>query len=517
MPPPEQKARGASTSFSESWLGGPGPGRDEPERRGRRRRPRVPAAVGPCDYLLFVDRKAAGVVEAKPEGQTLTGVAEQAETSCGRCLSTWRRSGRDLLFDYESTGTETLFRDVARPRRALPPRVRVPPAGNAARLGDRARHVARPAWSPAAARSRAFANARSRPSPASASSPGWRRRSPAATRARSSRWRPGPARPTLACTFIYRLIKYAGARRVLFLVDRNNLGDQALRSSSTTSRRTTRAVSPALYVVQHLKTNTIDKDAKVVITTIQRLYSMLRGEELRRGRGAVGVRERRRRPAQGGRLHAARPDRDLRLHRHRRMPPLDLRPVAAGPRLLRCLHHRPDGDALAAHPRLLQPQPGGGIPLRALGHRRRQRRLRGLPRPDADHRQGGASTPATKCRSWTGSTRRKRYEELDADLDYTARSSTARSPCPTRSAPILEVYRDRLFTDLFPDRHEVPKTLIFAKDDTHAEDDHEIARQVFGTATTSARRSPSRRPRTRRRSSRRSATTRCRGSWSRWT
>ena len=38
-----------------------------------------PLPAGSCDYMLFVDRKAAGVVEAKPEGQTLTGVAEQSE------------------------------------------------------------------------------------------------------------------------------------------------------------------------------------------------------------------------------------------------------------------------------------------------------------------------------------------------------------------------------------------------------------------------------------------------------
>jgi type I restriction enzyme R subunit len=71
--------------------------------------------AGPCDYLMFVDRKAAGIVEAKPEGQTLTGVAEQSETYMHPLPPHLPAFGPNLLFDYESTGTETLFRDVRDP------------------------------------------------------------------------------------------------------------------------------------------------------------------------------------------------------------------------------------------------------------------------------------------------------------------------------------------------------------------------------------------------------------------
>ena len=38
----------------------------------------IPLATGEADYLLFVDGKALGVIEAKPEGTMLSGVAEQA-------------------------------------------------------------------------------------------------------------------------------------------------------------------------------------------------------------------------------------------------------------------------------------------------------------------------------------------------------------------------------------------------------------------------------------------------------
>jgi type I restriction enzyme R subunit len=73
--------------------------------------------AGPCDYLPFVDRKAAGVIEAKPEGQTLTGVAGQSEKYMRALPPHLLAFAPDLLFDYEGTGTETLFRDVGDPHR----------------------------------------------------------------------------------------------------------------------------------------------------------------------------------------------------------------------------------------------------------------------------------------------------------------------------------------------------------------------------------------------------------------
>ena len=77
-------------------------------------------------------------------------------------------------------------------------------------------------------------------------------------------------------------------------------------------------------------------------------------------------------------------------------------------------------------------------------------------------------------------TRAQRYRLLDDDLVYPPqeldRSVVARNQIRT----VLEQYRDSLFTELFPERTEVPKTLIFAKDDHHAEEIVTIAREVFG-------------------------------------
>src|SRR6266436_1550914 len=90
----------------------------------------------------------------------------------------------------------------------------------------------------------------------------------------------GAGKTFTACAFTYRLIKYAGAKRVLFLVDRANLGRQAKGEFDQFVTPDTGRKFTELYNVQHLTSNQLDSVARVTICTIQRLYSMLRGEEL---------------------------------------------------------------------------------------------------------------------------------------------------------------------------------------------------------------------------------------------
>jgi len=79
-----------------------------------------------------------------------------------------------------------------------------------------------------------------------------------------------------AVNFVYRLIKLAGARRVLFLVDRGNLGDQTLKEFQQFVTPDDGRKFTELYSVQHLQSAQLDRDRRVCISTIQRLYSMLR-------------------------------------------------------------------------------------------------------------------------------------------------------------------------------------------------------------------------------------------------
>ncbi|MGB6713834.1 MAG: DEAD/DEAH box helicase family protein, partial [Candidatus Cybelea sp.] len=88
----------------------------------------------------------------------------------------------------------------------------------------------------------------------------------------------GSGKTFTAANVAYRLIKHAGARRILFLVDRANLGRQTLKEFQAFSTPDDGRKFTELYNVQRLGSNRIDGVSRVVISTIQRLYSILKGE-----------------------------------------------------------------------------------------------------------------------------------------------------------------------------------------------------------------------------------------------
>ena len=109
----------------------------------------------------------------------------------------------------------------------------------------------------------------------------------------------GSGKTFMAANLAYRLVTTADAERVLFLVDRANLGRQTLREFQQFATPGDGRKFTDLYNVQLLTSNRIDPAARVVITTVQRLYSMLRG----RGGTARG---RRREVRRGDRTRPAR-------------------------------------------------------------------------------------------------------------------------------------------------------------------------------------------------------------------
>ncbi|MGA3211577.1 MAG: DEAD/DEAH box helicase family protein [Terriglobales bacterium] len=236
-----------------------------------------PLRTGEADYLLFVDGMAAGVVEAKREGTTLTGVEIQTakyseglppELPCPR---------RPLPFLYQSTGVETRFTSLLEP-------------------DARSRNVFwfhRPEtlteWLTAELQqpgSTLRAKLRHLPEliteglyPAQITAIRKLETSLADNRPRALiQMASGGGKTFAACNFIYRLIKHAGAHRVLFLVDRGNLGRQTLKEFQAFRTPEELRLFTELYNVQHMKSNRLDDVSKVCITTIQRLYSMLKGE-----------------------------------------------------------------------------------------------------------------------------------------------------------------------------------------------------------------------------------------------
>jgi type I restriction enzyme R subunit len=77
-------------------------------------------------------------------------------------------------------------------------------------------------------------------------------------------------------------------------------------------------------------------------------------------------------------------------------------------------------------------------------------------------------------------TRKVRWEKLDEDLSYDPNELDRQVVAPDQIRTIIRAFKERLFTEIFPGRKEVPKTLIFAKDDTHADDIVQIVREEFG-------------------------------------
>ena len=90
----------------------------------------------------------------------------------------------------------------------------------------------------------------------------------------------GAAKIYTAITSIYRLLKHADAKRVLFLVDTKNLGEQAEQEFMSYVPNDDNRKFTELYNVTRLKSSFVPKDSQVCISTIQRMYSILKGEEL---------------------------------------------------------------------------------------------------------------------------------------------------------------------------------------------------------------------------------------------
>ena len=234
---------------------------------------------GEADYLLFVDGQAAGVVEAKKEGSTLVGVEIQTQKYSEGIPDALPAPRRPLPFCYQSTGVETRFTNLLEPdassRQVFSFHT---PATLAQWLAD---DLASPGSAPKA-------RLLSMPPLIEA---GLRPAQIEAVRSLEESMRQGRRRALIqmatgagktytACNFIYRLIKFTGARRVLFLVDRANLGRQALKEFQAFRTADDGRIFTELYNVQRLQSNRIDSVAKVCISTIQRLFSMLKGEEM---------------------------------------------------------------------------------------------------------------------------------------------------------------------------------------------------------------------------------------------
>jgi len=284
--------------------------------------------------------------------------------------------------------------------------------------------------------------------------------------------------------FVSRLIKHAKARRVLFLVDRNNLGRQTLKEFEQFVTPDDGRKFTELYNVQHLQSNVLDGVSKVHITTIQRLYSMLSGETEFDPR------------AEEGSLWEAAPalrDQAPKEVRYNPALPIEYYDFIVTDECHRSIYNLwrqvlEYFDAfligLTATP---SAQTFGFFNENLVMEYSRARAVADGVNVDGEVYR--IRTRITEQGStveqgwWVGRrdrrTRRERWAQMDEDLTYDADELDRHVTSTSQIRTILSAYRDAL-PELFPGREETPKTLIFAKDDSHAEDIVHIAREVFG-------------------------------------
>ncbi len=435
-----------------------------------------PLRAGYADYALFVDRRILGAVEAKAEGTPLSGVEPQTEKYSVGLPAIPPAWHSPLPFLYESTGVETFFTNALDPD----------PRSRRVFALHRPETLADWAMQPTTLR------ARLRHMPPLITTGLWDAQIEAVTNLECSfaenrpraliQMATGSGKTFTAVTFVYRLIKFAGARRVLFLVDRTNLGKQALTEFQQYVTPDDGRKFTELYNVQRLSSNMLDPVCKVVITTIQRLYSILSGEpeydaELEEP-SMFEVGELFKQP---------------RLVRYNPALPIEYFDFIITDECHRSIYHLwrqvlEYFDAfligLTATP---SKQTFGFFNQNLVMEYPRERAV--ADGVNVDGQVYRIRTEITERGStveaghWVDrrdkQTRAVRWEQLDEDLSYDAGQLDRDVVAESQIRTVVRTFRDKLLTEIFPGRTEVPKTLIFAKDDSHAEDIVRIVREEF--------------------------------------
>ena len=438
-----------------------------------------PLKTGFADYLLYAHAKAIGSVEAKPEGFGLMGVAEQStKYSIGlpKSLPNWEVP---LPFAYESTGTECRFTNRKEPdaRSRLVFAFHRPE--ELIRLVNLDKQV----------------RGRLQEMPELNTGNLWKvqidsirnlEKSLALNKPRALiQMATGSGKTFTAVNFCYRLIKYADAKRILFLVDRNNLGKQTLNEFQQFVSPVNGYKFTEEYSVQHLKKNTIAPASKVCITTIQRLYSMLKGEEdfqEENEEGSLFETENSlfKEPlpvVYNPKIPIEMFDFIVVDECHRSIYNIWRQVLEYFDASLIGLTATPTKQTIGffgsnlvqdyAHEQAVVDGVNVGYDVYRIETK--------ITKDGAMlAREPGVFVPHRDRR-----TKGKKYKELDDDLTYTANQLDRDVVSENQIRLVVRTFKDKL-PEIFPGRTEVPKTLVFAKTDLHAEDIVRILREDFG-------------------------------------
>ncbi len=452
---------------------------------------------GTADYLLYVDQKAAGVVEAKPAGYTLTGVETQSGKYSEGLPDALPAHHKPLPFLYETTGSETRFTNLLDPE----PRSRDvfafhTPDALADWVGSNATHgltslagLAEPSAAYSVAQNLRQRLTEMPPLDAGALWPVQTRairnleQSLALAKPRALiQMATGSGKTFTACNLVYRLVKYAGAKRVLFLVDRNNLGIQTEGEFNGFDPPGENQKFNQLYNVNLMNSGHIGEADRVCISTIQRVYSMLRGEDLAPEKDELSGFDFAQVNPQPG---AVEYNPDIPIHTfdfiitdecHRSIYNLWRQVLEYFDAFLIGLTATPSAQTLGFFQQNLvmeythEEAVADKVNVDSDIYRIRTQITEEGSSVEAGQHIDRRNRKAKTTR-WA--------EELDEDLTYTASQLDRDVVAEDQIRTVIQTFRDRLFTEIFPGRKEVPKTIIFAKDDSHADDIVKVVRQEF--------------------------------------
>ncbi|MBK7718651.1 MAG: DEAD/DEAH box helicase family protein [Simplicispira sp.] len=452
---------------------------------------------GFADYLLYVNGKACGVIEAKKEGATLTGVEVQSgryAQGLPASLPAWRRP---LPFLWESTGVETHFTNGLDPEpRAsnvfafFRPDLLVQwltylqaPAGSNTAQDAAGTFLARMRAMPKLVTEWGTGGARYQLWPAQITAIENLEKSLAANKPKALiQMATGSGKTFTSIGFIYRLIKFGGARRVLFLVDRGNLARQTKKEFDAYASPYNNYKFGEEYIVQHLQGNQLDTSARVVICTIQRMFSMLKGRELAEEADEESTEKIEtlfKDPEPIG-YNPAIPIESFDIvvtdEAHRSIYNLWRQVLEYFDAYLIGLTATPNKQTFGFFNQNLVMEYGhaqavaDGVNVNYDVYRIKTE----------VSEQGAKVDKGFWLETQDKATRRKTAWQLDDDFEYQPEELDRAVQTPDQIRTVVRTLRDRWQVDMFPARTELPKTLIFAKDDNHAEKIVEILREEFG-------------------------------------
>ena len=436
-----------------------------------------PTSTGEVDYALFVDGHPVGVVEAKrtEAGESITSVEDQSSRYAN---STFKRipGNYRVRFAYEATDKLIRFTDYDDLKfraRTVYSFFRPETLRDLLRQPDTIRNNLKrfPAFDAAGFRKcqeiairnldRSFAENRPRVLVQMAT---------------------GAGKTFTAITAAYRLLKLGGVKRILFLVDTRGLGSQAEQEFMKYKPNDDARSFAEIYGVRRLNSSYIPSDVQICISTIQRMYSILKGEELDERAEETPL-------VESGTLDSRAP---LPVVYNAKYPPefFDCIIVDECHRSIYNVWSQvfdyfdafvigltatPDVRTFAFFNQNI-----------ASEYSREQAIIDGVNVGEdvflieTQVTKNGAHIMKQQVETRNRLSREKRWKQLDEDVDYKPSDLDRDIVNLSQIRAVIRTFRENLFTQLFPRRGEVPKTLIFAKTDSHADDIVNIVREEFG-------------------------------------